>query len=65
MAAMRAAVAASTNEAACLLWAGPHDADELDEPDGQGGLPVVDMVDDGEIADLKELDHDEGHDMDL
>ncbi|MCH8036838.1 MAG: hypothetical protein IIC53_06890 [Proteobacteria bacterium] len=29
----------------------------MDQPVGQGGFPVVDVGDDGEVADLGELDH--------
>ncbi len=32
-------------------------AGELDQPVGQGGFPVVDMGDDGEIADVREVGH--------
>ena len=36
-----------------------HAAGELDQPVGEGGFPVVDMGDDGEIADI--LDRDSRH----
>jgi hypothetical protein len=34
-----------------------HGAGQLDQPVGEGGFPVVDMGDDGEVADAGEVGH--------
>ncbi len=34
-----------------------HGAGELDQPVGERGLAVVDMGDDGEVADMREVGH--------
>ena len=44
-----------------LHLAAGQPAGELDQPVGQGGFAMVDMGDDGEIADLGQVGHEAGY----